>query len=145
MYYAQPVESTGRVAGMRLKANGDFSFAASQFFGNCVGHVEKLARLVVLQRLGGDHYAVSQDVKLPRPRFTSPVGTNQSHGLVWQDLQVERNPSTIARVSPFATRMFAGLRAFALHVVIAFGLHLSGLAKSTVIASSRRAPSSSVL
>src|ERR1044071_1732747 len=75
--HAQAVEPARRLAGMRLEADGDFLLAERQLPGDRVSHVEKLARLVVVERLRGDLHAVHQNVERATARVRAPVSHDQ--------------------------------------------------------------------
>jgi hypothetical protein len=61
---------------MRLEAHLNALLAARQIFGDGIGLVKEIARLILIQTLGRDYYTVDQNVEGAITRLSTPIVTN---------------------------------------------------------------------
>src|ERR1700733_2442005 len=77
LQYTQAIQAARQIARMRGELHRDAFLAVRQFGQQRKSRLEKFSRLVVVQLLGGDNFAVHQHVEIPRTGIAAPEGGDQ--------------------------------------------------------------------
>src|SRR6267142_7131301 len=126
--HAEAEDSADLISIRRLKPHGHLLFALNEICRNRIIDVEEMNRTTFLNRLLADFLAFHENVERSLPPLIAVVTHHQSHRVRWINGKIEREPVSTTAGRPAHHAL--GRRIFALHIEIAFGLHLPRLSKS---------------